>query len=141
MSILQHDLPNASVLDLFAGSGALGLEALSRGAAHCDFVEIGARSLDALRQNIAWLGAGDRATVRRGDAMRYVEGLTAGAYDIAFADPPYRMGLAAKVAERWLEVHFATVLAVEHESREAVPEGGSTRRYGDTAITFYRSGP
>lgn len=138
MSILQHELPEAKVLDLFAGSGALGLEALSRGAAHCDFVEIGARSLDALRQNVAALSADDRATIRRGDALRYVDGLSAGAYDIAFADPPYRMGLAARVAERWLHIPFADVLAVEHEMREHLPGDAETRRYGDSAITFYR---
>lgn len=141
MSILQHELTEAKVLDLFAGSGALGLEALSRGAAHCDFVEIGARSLDALRQNVATLGAADRASIRRGDALRYVDGLLAGAYDIAFADPPYRMGLASRVAERWLQVPFADVLAVEHETREHLPGEADTRRYGDSAITFYRRIP
>ena len=61
MSILQPEIPGARVVDLFAGSGALGLEALSRGAAHCDFVEIATRSLAALRANAEKLGAGDTA--------------------------------------------------------------------------------
>jgi 16S rRNA (guanine966-N2)-methyltransferase len=138
MSIVQPALAGARVLDLFAGSGALGLEALSRGAAHADFVEIAPASLRALRENAAALGATD-LVVRREDALRFVERLAAGAYDVAFADPPYRLGLAARVAERWLAVPFAPILGVEHEAREAMPAGGDTRRYGDTAITFYRS--
>jgi 16S rRNA (guanine966-N2)-methyltransferase len=139
MSIVQPELVDARVLDLFAGSGALGLEALSRGAAHCDFVEIGARSLAAIRANVDKLGAGDAVTIVRGDAMKLVEQLERGAYDIAFADPPYGLGLAQRVAERWLQVPFAAVLGVEHGSKEAMPAGGDARRYGDASVTFYRA--
>jgi 16S rRNA (guanine966-N2)-methyltransferase len=138
MSIVRMAIPDALVLDLFAGSGALGLEALSRGAARCDFVEVSAPSLRAIRENAEALGAGDRAVIHRGDAVRFVAGLAAGAYDLAFADPPYGLGLAAQVAERWLEVPFAEVLGVEHSTRDAMPPGGDLRRYGTTAITFYR---
>ena len=137
MSIVLPWLDGARVLDLFAGSGALGLEALSRGAASAEFVELHAPSLRALRENIAALGAEARAVVRRGDALRAIEALPAAAYDVAFADPPYRLGLAERVAARWLEVPFATVLGVEHASREAMPDGGASRRYGDTAVTIY----
>ena len=140
MSILQRDLPGAAVLDLFAGSGALGLEALSRGARQADFVEVSARSLAALRRNVDALGAGDDCTIHRGDAVRFIERLPAGAYDIAFADPPYRHGLAPRVVDRWLATPFAGVLAVEHDVRETLPEGGVDRRYGDTVITIYRAG-
>ena len=140
MTIVHPELPGARVLDLFAGSGALGLEALSRGAEHCDFVEIGARSLAALRANIEKLGAVDAAHVIRGDALKFVERLEPASYDIAFADPPYGMSLAERVAKRWLEVPFASVLGVEHGVKEAMPEGGETRKYGDTGITFYRAG-
>ena len=139
MSIVHPELPGARVLDLFAGSGALGLEALSRGAEHCDFVESATRSLAALRANVEKLGAGDAATVVRGDALRFIERLAPDAYDIAFADPPYGVNLAARVAERWLEVPFAEILGVEHGVKEAMPVGGETRRYGDTGITFYRA--
>ena len=127
-----------AVADLFAGSGALGLEALSRGAARVDFVEVSARSLRALRENADALGAGAAAVIHRGDALRYIDRLDAGSYDVAFADPPYALGLAERVARRWLEVPFASVLGVEHAVRDPVPPGGDTRRYGDTAITFYR---
>src|SRR5512132_4297736 len=75
MSILQHDLPGSSVLDLFAGSGALGLEALSRGAAHADFVENGARALRVLKGNIDLLGSADKADVHRADALRFAAAL------------------------------------------------------------------
>ena len=140
MSILQGDLPDATVLDLFAGSGALGLEALSRGAQRAEFVELAARSVTALRANADRLGASDDIVVHKGDALRFIEKLEAGAFDIAFADPPYGLGLADRVARRWLEVPFAHVLGVEHRFGEEMPEGGDVRRYGDTALTFYRAG-
>jgi 16S rRNA (guanine966-N2)-methyltransferase len=140
MSIVHPLLPGARVLDLYAGSGALGLEALSRGAASADFVEIASRSLRALRDNAEALGASDAITVHRQDALKFAGALPAGAYDVAFADPPYRMGLAADVARAWLKVPFAAVIGIEHESRESMPEGGDTRKYGDTGITFYRVG-
>ena len=137
MSIVLPSLVEARVLDLFAGSGALGLEALSRGAASVDLVEVSAGGVRAIRQNAEVLGAGDEIRVHRGDALRFIEKLDAGAFDVAFADPPYGHGLARAVAERWLAVPFATILGVEHESREPMPEG-DTRRYGSTALTFYR---
>jgi 16S rRNA (guanine966-N2)-methyltransferase len=138
MSIVHRELPGARVLDLFAGSGALGLEALSRGAAHATFVEEAAWSLAALRQNIAALGADASATVHRDDALRFIERVGPDEYDMAFADPPYGLGLAERVAQRWLALSFAARLGVEHGARESMPSGGETRRYGDTAITFYR---
>jgi len=139
MSILQNDLPGATILDLFSGSGALGLEALSRGASHATFVESAASSLASLRSNIEQLGASDAATVVRMDALRFLD--TAGelTYDVAFADPPYRKELATSVAERWRDVRFSRILAIEHASTEAIPSGGDTRRYGSTALTFYRA--
>ena len=139
MSILQLDLPHARVLDLYAGSGALGLEALSRGASSADFVEKSPRSLQALEENIAALGAGDLARIHRRAALAFAESLEALAYDVAFADPPYTSGEASKLAERWKAAPFSRVLSVEHEAKSAMPEGGATRKYGSTAITFYRT--
>jgi 16S rRNA (guanine966-N2)-methyltransferase len=91
-----------------------------------------------LHANIAALGAGTAAVVHRGDALRFAQALPAATYDVAFADPPYRLGLATGVAKRWLEVPFAALLGVEHEAGERLPGPGDTRRYGTTAITFYR---
>ncbi len=138
MSIIGTEIVGAKVLDLFAGSGALGLESLSRGAAVAEFVDVSTRSLKALRENAHALGAGERAIIHRGDAIRFAARLSAGAFDVAFADPPYKLGLAAAVAERWMDVPFAEVLGVEHGIHEAMPEGGETRKYGSTGITFYR---
>jgi 16S rRNA (guanine966-N2)-methyltransferase len=138
MNIVRHELPDALVLDLCAGSGALGLEALSRGAAHCDFVERAPLPLRALQANLEALGAADRAGVIRADAVRHVTGLAAGAYDVAFADPPYADPTAAALAERWLQVPFAHLLGIEHPSSVTLPGHGDTRRYGDIALTFFR---
>ena len=139
MSILQNDLPHATVLDLFSGSGALGLEALSRGASHATFVESANASLLSLKTNIEQLGASAASTVHRADAVHYVETLAEDEFDVAFADPPYRKGLAAQIAERWRARRFSRILALEHEASEAMPGEGDTRRYGDTALTFYRA--
>ena len=139
MSIVGRDLPGARVLDLFAGSGALGLEALSRGAASADLVELAPKSLAAIRRNVETLGAIDGVTVHRADALRYAESLPPLAYDVAFADPPYDAGLATKIAERWLASPFASVIGIEHRRDERLPGDGAPRRYGDTVITFYRA--
>ena len=140
MSIIQDDIPGARVLDLFAGSGALGLEALSRGARSATFVELAARSLAALRANIETLDASTRSTVHRGDALAFAGKLAGGDFDVAFADPPYRLGLAERVALRWLDTPFARVLGIEHEKGIQLPDASDSRSYGDTVVTFYRSG-
>lgn len=138
MSILGEELQHARVLDLFAGSGALGLEALSRGAAEATFVELNQPSLEALRANIETLGVGERATVHRGDALRFAEGLQTGAFDVAFADPPYTTDAADRIVAVFRRHPFARILSVEHPAGRRV-EGDETRRYGDTAVTFCRA--
>lgn len=138
MSIVNPWLADAKVLDLFSGSGALGLEALSRGAAHVDFVELAPKSLAAIRANATALGAGAEAVVHRGDALRFVEALAPHAYDVAFADPPYDLGIATKLAERWIESPFADILGIEHRLNEHLPGDGERRKYGSTVVTFYR---
>jgi 16S rRNA (guanine966-N2)-methyltransferase len=137
MSIVQPFLPDARVLDLFAGSGALGLEAVSRGAAHADLVEVSPTSVRAIRKNAETLGADGEISIHRADALRFIEKLGPNAYDVAFADPPYGHGLATAVAERWLAVPFAALLGVEHAAKETLPGEPNTRRYGTTAISFY----
>ena len=134
-SILQQSIPDARVLDLFAGSGALGLEALSRGAAQVDLVEQHTASLAAIRDNVASLQAEARVTIHRSDAMRFAERLAAGSYDVAFADPPYASNDAVDLAELFRATPFARVFSIEHAIGQLIP-GDDTRRYGDTAITF-----
>jgi 16S rRNA (guanine966-N2)-methyltransferase len=138
MSIVNPWLAGARVVDLFSGSGALGLEALSRGAELVDFVEIAPKSVALIQANANALGAGDAAVIHRGDALRFVEKLGAHAYDVAFADPPYDLGLGAALAERWLATPFADILGIEHRASETLPGEGDRRRYGNTVITFYR---
>jgi 16S rRNA (guanine966-N2)-methyltransferase len=138
MSIVSPWLPEARVLDLFAGSGALGIEAVSRGAASADLVETAPASLRAIQANLDVLGAGESIRVHRVDALRFVAALEEGAYDVAFADPPYDLGMAAAVADRWLAAPFASILGVEHRRDERLPGDGERRQYGQTAITFFR---
>jgi 16S rRNA (guanine966-N2)-methyltransferase len=138
LAILAPELAGARLLDLFAGSGALGLEALSRGAAHATFVEMHRASLEALATNIDRLAADAVTTVHRVDAMRFVGTLLPGAYDVALADPPFAIDYAARLAAAWTAVPFARLLAVEHHPRTALP-GGETRRWGDVAVTFFRN--
>jgi 16S rRNA (guanine966-N2)-methyltransferase len=139
MSIVLPDLENARVLDVFAGSGALGLEALSRGAASADFVELAPRSLAALRANIEELEADDVASVHRGDALKFIAKLSPRSYDVTFADPPYRLGLAEQVADHWLAAPFSRILGIEHEKSVSLPDPGDRRVYGDTVVTIYRT--
>jgi 16S rRNA (guanine966-N2)-methyltransferase len=138
MSILGAALPDARVLDLFAGTGALGLEALSRGARSVDFVDEAAASLRILRENAERLGALPHVTLHRADALAFAARLAPAAYDVAFADPPYRTGAAPALAERWLATPFATRIGIEHAADEVMPAGGDVRRYGQTAVTLYR---
>jgi 16S rRNA (guanine966-N2)-methyltransferase len=138
MSIVQPALPGARVLDLFAGSGALGLEALSRGADHADLVERAAPSLRAIAANVESLGAAEQVTVHRADAVQFVAGLRPHEYDLAFVDPPYDLGLATAIADAWLAVPFAELIGIEHRIHEKLPGGGETRRYGGPGVTFYQ---
>jgi 16S rRNA (guanine966-N2)-methyltransferase len=138
MSTLQHDIPGATVLDLFAGSGALGLETLSRGAAHVTFVERAAGPLRVLHSNIELLQAGAGVEVVKADALKYAAALSVGAFDIALADPPYDTDETRRLLEAWADVSFARILCIEHRAGQAlpIPADAVTRRYGETAITF-----
>lgn len=140
MSAMGGRMDGLRVLDLFAGSGALGLETLSRGAEHVVFVERARGSLKVLEANIALLGAGDRVRVVAGDAFHFARSVEAGTFDIALADPPYAAGEAVRLAELFLEHPFAQELWVEHPWRDSLPAGPDdrTRRYGDTALTLLR---
>ena len=135
MSILGEAIPGARVLDLYAGSGALGLEALSRGAVTAEFVELGAASIKALTANIEALDAGARCRVHKGDALRFAEKLAPGAYDVVFADPPYAHDAGLQLVQLFRRTPFGRILSVEHRAADPLP-GDETRRYGDTALTF-----
>ena len=138
MAALGGEIADSRVLDLFAGSGALGLEALSRGAREATFVERGRGPLTTLTANIELLGAQDRSRVVRGDAMAFARKLEPDDFDLVLADPPYDKGLARELLERFSEKSFARSLWVEHRSKESMPPlpGLRQRRYGDTTLSI-----
>ena len=139
-SIIQYDVPTATVVDLCAGSGALGIEALSRGASHVTFVDSSAPILAAIQKNLTALGASPASyTLHRGDAEQFVAALPARTFSLGFADPPYTLPVAAALSAAWLRVPFATVFGIEHPASLDLGDGGDRRRYGQTAISFYRA--
>ena len=138
MSMLQPEIPGSRVLDLFAGSGALGLETLSRGASFVTFVETGRRALQALRANLTALATTEDTEITERDALKVVRELEPLAYDIALADPPYASDYAAALVQLFEEKPFARSLWIEHAADEKLesPAIAEKRRYGDTAITI-----
>lgn len=135
---LGDPIPGAAVLDLFAGSGALGLEALSRGAAGARFVEADAAARRALDANIDSLGFRDRAEVVAADALDWL-GRDAEPADVAFADPPYAF-------DRWddvLAVPLARIVVIESDRPVAIPTDrwglAKEHRYGATVVQIIRS--
>lgn len=126
-------IEDATFVDLFAGSGALGLEALSRGAAHVTFVERDRAALKALRTNIETLGFGDQSTVLATDSLRWLP--TSAHHDVMLADPPYDFAL-------WPDLFAqanADLVVVESNGAIEVPDDWESlrdRRYGSTVVTI-----
>jgi len=147
-NILGPAVTEARVLDLFAGTGALGLEALSRGANLAVFVEDHAASLTVLRRNVETLGLTDRVEVLPLSVKAGLKKLAArqAEFELAFLDPPYGGGLAAATLKDLAAARILSPSAwvvAEHSRREALPEAVDTlalmelRRYGDTQVAFY----
>jgi 16S rRNA (guanine966-N2)-methyltransferase len=125
-------LEGAAVADLYAGSGAMGIEALSRGAATCVFVERDAAALRALRQNLLTLGAGDEARIVTSDVIAWVPAMRN--VDLVFADPPYEFDGWPKL----LGLVHAPVLVAESGREVEAPDGWAqtrVRKYGRTTVT------
>ncbi len=142
---LGDPLTGARVLDLFAGTGALALEALSRGAAEAILVDNGRPAARLIAQNIRACGAGDRARHLRRDATRL--GPNEGApFDLVFLDPPYGRGLGETALEAALAGGWIApgALVIWEESAQIAPPAGlqllETRRYGDTTLAVLRAG-
>ncbi len=137
---LGTSLEGAEVLDLYAGSGALGIEALSRGAARAHFVELDPRAVAVLRHNLRRLELEARAVVVRRDVFRWLAGIgDEPRHDVALADPPYGTPDAARLTRRFLEAPFAGSLWIEHAwAAHDLPRGADwSRRYGDTGLSRY----
>lgn len=139
LDLLAPHLAKARVLDLFAGTGGLGLEALSRGATRCDFVEFRPGALHALKANIALLKVRERTRVFKRDAIPFAAMLDEGSYDLAFADPPYESKVLDRLVEMWRAKPFAPVLAIEHARTHKMPKGVQQRAFVDTTVTVYEA--
>lgn len=151
-NILAHGhgdaVTGARVLDLFAGTGALGLEALSRGAAFALFVDDSSAGRALLRANIEALGLGGVTKVFRRDATRLGQAHPHAPFSLVFCDPPYGRGLAAPALASaasggWLAPGALIVVEAEADAVLAPPAGLSlieTRGYGDTQLCFIRAG-
>ncbi|NLO83457.1 MAG: 16S rRNA (guanine(966)-N(2))-methyltransferase RsmD [Clostridiales bacterium] len=147
-NILQAYIPDSLVLDLFAGTGNLGLEALSRGCKKVVFVEKNPRAVEILNQNRRNLGCFDQSHVVCDDvfhAIRYLSGKER--FDVVFADPPYNEGMDARLIYAIAESDVMQpdgIIMLEHSSRSNQPdEAGDikriqTRKYGNTSISIYR---
>jgi 16S rRNA (guanine966-N2)-methyltransferase len=153
-NILAHgihglELAGARVLDLFAGTGALGFEALSRGAKFCQFIDDDATARGVIHNNADALGATGLCKIWRRDATSLGPCAPQTPYDLVFVDPPYGKGLgelalASLTEGQWLK-HGAIVMLEESENTQVSPAIGldliDQRNYGDTAIRFYRKQP
>ncbi len=149
-NILIHAYDNpvegARVLDLFAGTGALGIEALSRGAAFALFVDDGAEARALLRENVATLGLGGTSRIFRRDATKLGPAHPVAAFSLAFLDPPYGQGLAAAAlasarAGGWFTPNALVIVEEAAKAQFAAPEGFNEidrRRYDDTEFVFLR---
>jgi len=145
---IMGDIVSLSFLELFAGSGAIGLEALSRGAAPVVFVESHSACARAVNENIKALGAQDTCFVIHQDAARAIEGLCRSGkkFDVVFLDPPYYEDTAKNVLitlEAYDIVAPAGVVIVQHFKKDLLPEKTAhlaqfkQNRYGDTLVSFY----
>jgi 16S rRNA (guanine966-N2)-methyltransferase len=148
-AIAGFSLEDARAIDLFAGTGALGLEALSRGASYCLFVEEDAAARALIRGNVETMGLTGVTKIYRRDATSLGPSGTHRAFDIAFLDPPYGKGLAeASLASLrdggWLTPAAVVVVEERASVTFAVPKGFEqldARTYGDTQVVFLRVGP
>jgi 16S rRNA (guanine966-N2)-methyltransferase len=149
LDTLMPFLPAGPFLDLFAGAGGVGIEALSRGAPSAVFVETDAHALRALRDNVARLGLGDRARVVRDDAARAVAALgrRGERFAVVFLDPPYQSPHGAAALDAVAAGHAlapGAVVVAQHATKSPPAEmaGGllvwKTRRFGETTLTFFR---
>ena len=146
-NIIQFEIQSARVLDLFCGTGQMGLEALSRGAEHCVFVDASAPALELARRNIKLCGVSERADTVRTFALSYLNGIPENHFDIIFIDPPYDTDLTEKTVRRILEfdkLRDNGIMVCETRADYVLPDAPEPRyarreyRYGKIKITLYR---
>lgn len=145
-NLLQYDFYNKSVLDLFAGSGALGLEAVSRGAAALTLVDLNKACIEVIKKNIEKTHAEAVAKVIQGECLSIVKRMPVKSLDLVFMDPPYLKGFIEPALSALVEADVLktdALVVVEHEKTDTwmVPEGlelVKSRTYGITTLTIYR---
>ncbi len=148
-SIIQSYLQESNVLDLFAGSGALGIESLSRGANHCTFCDKSYESVKMLKQNLQKTNLEDKATIFVQDYKKCLKSLTGKKYDIIFIDPPYKLDIAVNSIKLILEYKMLSkdgiiILETDEEKRELSEienielEVYDVRKYGRVSLIFLR---
>ena len=145
-NIIQFEIPGRQVLDLFAGSGALGIEALSRGASSAVFVDQSAEALAVITENLKKTRLTDRAQTVRQDALSYLEACKK-RFDLIFLDPPYAENLLENALKRISEIDILKsggIIVAEYSAQKS-PGGdfaglirGRDYRYGKTGVTLYR---
>lgn len=143
-SILQNDLPNSKVLDLFAGSGQLGIEAISRGAAQAVFVDTGKPAIAAIKENLEKTGFTAQGSVVMSDAAAFIKSRGA-SFDIALIDPPYGKGVIDKILpEVFAHMEPKGVVVCETDRSEVLPDVDTRFKlyreyvYGKVKLTVYR---
>ena len=147
-SMIQNYIPDANVLDLFAGSGALGIESLSRGAKHCTFCDKSYKSIQMLKENIKKTRMEEKSTIFNQDYKNCLAGLEE-KYDIIFIDPPYKQDIAVDAIKRILELNLLAedgiiILETDEEERELEElkqveiEVYDKRKYGRVRLLFLR---
>ena len=145
-NIIQFEIEGRRVLDLFGGTGQLGIEALSRGAAHCTFVDSSRQAAAVIRDNLKTTDFTDRARVVQGDALEFLAGMRE-RFDIILLDPPYEAGLLEPVLERIVGFDILSphgIIVAEHSQDRRMPELPApyvlhkTYRYGRIALTVWR---
>ena len=150
-SILGNSVVNARVLDLFAGTGGVGIEALSRGADHVTFVERAGKAVDTLRQNLSLTGLAGGAEIARADVFRFLEAPPAEPYDLIYVAPPQYQGLWLKTLQaldahpEWLAADGQIVVQI-FPKEYSPPELNALalvdeRKYGSVLLLFYEHGP
>lgn len=146
-SMIQFDIEGRRVLDLFSGSGQLGIEALSRGAEKCFFIDSNKSAIEIIRKNVNNCGFSYSSDIRCVDANVFLSG-TKERFDIALLDPPYKSGLLLRALEKVTDcMSDYGIIVCEHSADEQLPEKLSdftlvrTRTYGKTiAVSLYRKG-
>ncbi|MEG1869602.1 MAG: 16S rRNA (guanine(966)-N(2))-methyltransferase RsmD [Oscillospiraceae bacterium] len=143
-NILQNDIPNSKVLDLFAGSGQLGIEALSRGAKHATFIDANKQAIAFIKENLQRTDFTAQSSVSFTDAPAFLKGCTC-KFDIVLLDPPYGKNIIDKVLPEVLELMEPKgVVVCETQRNEALPEGNDRFKvykeyfYGKVKLTVYR---